>query len=141
MEVCPVSVKRYSHQRELIYQAVRASREHPTAEMVYQQLKPANPNLSLGTVYRNLNLLTEEGLLTRMSFQVDRYDAVTRPHTHFHCEKCGSVVDLDLFDENVPYLADLDRKAHDAQPGLRIDRHDLVFYGLCPACAASHETS
>ena len=59
--------KRYSRQREMIYRAVVGSKEHPTAEMVYQWLKPANPNLSLGTVYRNLNLLAEEGILIRPS--------------------------------------------------------------------------
>ena len=52
--------KRYSRQRELIYEAVLGSDQHPTAEMVFQWLKPENPSLSLGTVYRNLNLLTEE---------------------------------------------------------------------------------
>ena len=68
--------KRYSRQRELIYQAVLGSKEHPTAEMVYQWLKPVAPNLSLGTVYRNLTLLAEEGVLIRMPFPVDRKSVV-----------------------------------------------------------------
>lgn len=71
-------VKRYSRQRELIYRALLASKAHPTADMVYQMLKPENPNLSLGTVYRNLNLLAEEGIVVRMPFQ---WSAMTRiPH-------------------------------------------------------------
>ena len=53
--------KRYSRQRELIFEALKASHEHPTAEMMYQWLKPENPNLSLGTVYRNLNLAGRRG--------------------------------------------------------------------------------
>ena len=58
--------KRYSRQRELIYQALCQTDEHPTAEMVYRWLKPENPALSLGTVYRNLNLLADEGVIRRM---------------------------------------------------------------------------
>ena len=58
--------KRYSRQRELIYQTLMATDQHPTAEMIYNWLKPENPSLSLGTVYRNLNLLADEGSITRM---------------------------------------------------------------------------
>ncbi|MBO5034040.1 MAG: transcriptional repressor [Oscillospiraceae bacterium] len=121
--------KRYSRQRELIYQAVKNSPEHPTAEMVFQWLKPENPGLSLGTVYRNLNLLSQEGALRRMPFPVERYDACVEPHTHLRCETCGRVVDLKL-----DYDAAMDALAAQAQPGVRILRHDLTFYGLCEQC-------
>lgn len=119
--------KRYSRQRELIYNAVRSSKEHPTAEMVYELLRAENPNLSLGTVYRNLNLLAEEGLLLRLSFPVDRFDGCVEPHTHFRCDKCGRVLDLD-----VPFSADFG--AVEAAEGIKIRRHELIFYGLCPDC-------
>lgn len=121
--------KRYSRQRELIYQAVMESKEHPTAEMVYQWLKPVNPNLSLGTVYRNLNLLAEEGILVRMPYPVERYDACTAPHNHLRCEGCGRVIDLEL-----PYDTGLDAAAEASAPEVTIHRHDMVFYGLCPKC-------
>lgn len=126
--------KRYSRQRELIYEAVRESGEHPTAEMIYQRLKPSNPSLSLGTVYRNLNLLAEEGLLARMPFPVERYDAVTDPHSHLRCEGCGRVMDLDLV-----YDEALDAAAQAAEPGAEVHRHDVIFYGLCSACRESGE--
>ena len=87
-----MAVKRYSRQRELIYQALCATEEHPTADMVYQWLKPENPNLSLATVYRNLNLLADEGIITRMPFPVERYDAETKPHPHLRCHKCSGEV-------------------------------------------------
>lgn len=128
--------KRYSKQRELIYQAVCGTDRHPTAEMVYQWLKPTNPNLSLGTVYRNLNLLAEEGILMRMPFPVDRYDANTRPHPHFRCGGCGGVFDLDL-----EYEAEIDRAAAAAEPGFRIEGHDLLFFGKCPECVRDEETN
>lgn len=126
--------KRYSRQREMIYRAVAGSKEHPTAEMVYQWLKPANPNLSLGTVYRNLNLLAAEGTLVRMPFPVERYDACTQPHSHLRCEGCGRVVDVEL-----PYDGELDAAAGAAAPELTVHRHDVVFYGLCPACGKAEE--
>lgn len=121
--------KRYSRQREMIYRAVAGSKEHPTAEMVSQWLKPANPNLSLGTVYRNLNLLAEEGILIRMPFPVERYDACTEAHSHLRCDGCGRVVDLEL-----PYDAALDAVAGESAPELTIRCHDTVFYGLCDKC-------
>ena len=126
--------KRYSRQREMIYQAVCGTDQHPTAEMVYQWLKPANPNLSLGTVYRNLNLLADEGIIMRMPFPVERYDANTEPHTHVRCRGCGGVFDLEL-----AYDPEIDASACAAEPGFRIERHDLIFTGLCPHCGEQEE--
>ena len=121
--------KRYSRQRELIYEAVQGSREHPTAEMVYGWLRPENPNLSLGTVYRNLHQLSDEGLLVRMPFPVERYDAELTPHCHFRCKACGRVIDMEQ-----PYDPALDSEAKNDLAGYRVDGHDLVFTGLCPGC-------
>ena len=123
--------KRYSRQRELIYQALMHTDQHPTAEMVYQWLKPENPNLSLGTVYRNLNLLADEGTITRMDFPVERYDANTAPHPHFCCGCCGSVYDLEL-----PYDRALDERAALAG-GHQIKGHELLFRGTCAHCAGN----
>lgn len=124
--------KRYSRQRELIYQALMNTDQHPTAEMVYQWLKPTNPNLSLGTVYRNLNLLVDEGAAVRMAFPVERYDANVEPHPHFRCETCGGVFDLDL-----PYDKGLDEKAVLAS-GHDIRSHELIFRGICANCKPKH---
>lgn len=123
-----MAVQRYSRQRELIYNTVRASRTHPTAEMVHAALKPACPNLSLGTVYRNLHLLSDEGKLRRMPFPVERFDGDLHPHGHFCCASCGRVSDVEL-----AYDAALDRAAQ--AMGHRVDRHEIVYYGLCAACA------
>lgn len=125
--------KRYSKQRELIYQCLMESCEHPTAEMLYHWLKPENPSLSLGTVYRNLNLLADEGLITRMPFPIERYDADTRPHPHFRCRKCGAVYDM----EGVGYDDELDEKVG-AMSGHQVERHDLLFSGICTNCITRH---
>lgn len=125
--------KRYSRQRELIHNQLMATDQHPTAEMLYQWLKPDNPNLSLGTVYRNLNLLADEGAITRMAFPVERYDANTMPHPHFQCRGCGNVYDL----EGLPYDGALDAAAAQAS-GHLVDRHELIFSGTCVRCTQKH---
>ena len=121
--------RRYSKQRELIFEAVCGTNEHPTAETVYHWLKPDNPALSLGTVYRNLNLLADEGRLLRLPLPVERFDANTAPHAHFRCRLCGRVYDLDGLD----YNAGLDEKA-ETRSGHRVERHELIFTGVCANC-------
>ena len=125
--------KRYTKQRELIYNAVMNTDRHPTAETVYNWLKPENPGLSLGTVYRNLNQLADEGSILRLSFPVERYDANTRPHPHFICKKCGNVFDL----EGISYDTSLDEQAETAN-GHTVERHDLLFSGVCINCTEKH---
>lgn len=122
-------MQRYSQQRERIYQAVCRSHQHPTAEMVYNSLKEEMPRLSLGTVYRNLHQMAREGRLRELEGPVARFDAVLRRHTHFTCINCGRVMDL----EGVPYDDRLDQLA--AGAGCVVEGHDLMFSGLCPACA------
>lgn len=125
--------KRYSRQRELIYQHLMTTDEHPTAEMIYNGLKPENPSLSLGTVYRNLNLLADEGIITRMPFPVERYDANVEPHPHFRCRACGGVYDL----EGILYDGRLDEAAAQCS-GHQVERHELVFSGTCVHCTKKH---
>ena len=120
--------QRYSRQRERIYETVRASREHPTAQMVYDALRPELPSLSLGTVYRNLQQMAAEGRLVQLDGPVARFDAVVTPHTHLCCARCGRVADGML-----PYDAALDRSA--SEEGWSITGHSLLFTGICPACA------
>ena len=123
--------RRYSKQRELIYQALTCTDCHPTADMVYQMLKPENPTLSLGTVYRNLNLLVEEGEISRLPFPVERYDAKIKPHPHFRCVVCEQVIDLDL-----PYDQRLDDQV--AALGHHVSSHSVLFTGTCANCMQKH---
>lgn len=87
---------RYSRQREEIYQYLLASEEHPSAEMIYQDLRKRMTNLSLATVYRNLRVLEELGQVRRVNTpqSMERYDAHCQPHPHFICTVCGRVLDL-----------------------------------------------
>lgn len=129
-------IKRYSRQRELILDALLNTDKHPTAETVYNWLKPENPGLSLGTVYRNLNQLADEGRIIRLAFPVERFDANTQPHAHMLCKNCGNVYDL----MDVCYDKSLDEFA-ECSSGHRILYHELLFTGICKLCTEKINTN
>ena len=123
--------QRFSQQRERIYQTVLESRAHPTAEMVYQQLKPEMPRLSLGTVYRNLLFFQQNGTIQSVGVVngQERFAAVTAPHSHFVCTSCGAVIDLHRIPMD-PALTAVVRELY----GFEVQRHELTFYGRCQKC-------
>ena len=123
-----MKTSRYSRQKEIIFNALTRTKEHPTAEMLYEWLKPENPHLSLGTVYRNLNRLVCEGDIIRLNFPVERYDANVQPHPHMKCLQCGRGIDIPI-----PYDARLNDQASDLT-GHEIYGHELVFSGVCFQC-------
>lgn len=129
-EVNALAGIKYSKQREAILTYLKSTKEHPTAEMVYSELRMEYPRLSLGTVYRNLNLLAECGEILRLNCGdgIDHFDAVVRPHNHFICKKCGRVMDLDM-----PSLEFIDEKAAENFGG-NIQGHQIYFYGWCKDC-------
>ena len=108
-----------------------ASEEHPSAEMVYNDLRPEIPGLSLGTVYRNLKLLEELGKVRRgASYQgAERYDACCGDHAHFLCEGCGLLHDLGGANSQAI------RDAITLEDGFTINKLDLTVTGHCPNCA------
>src|SRR5699024_5058374 len=117
--------------REAILTAIRSTYCHPSAEWVYQKLKPEHPDLSLGTVYRNLIFFQQRGDIQSVGVVKgqERFDAVTTPHSHFVCNSCGAVSDL----HEIQLDAGLDRSVGQ-QYGLAVERHELTFYGWCPEC-------
>ncbi|MBO1680742.1 Fur family transcriptional regulator [Bittarella massiliensis (ex Durand et al. 2017)] len=121
---------KYSRQRELVLAAVKSSMEHPTADMVYAALKADNPSLSLGTVYRNLNLLAQMGQIHKIGMPEgsDRFDGRTDEHYHMLCQKCGRVYDVQL-----DTLSELDGQIQ-SQTGFLVHSHDLIVRGVCRAC-------
>lgn len=121
---------KYSRQRESIKEFLSSSCEHPTADVVYLNVKHEFPNISLGTVYRNLNLLTDLGDAIKITTPNGgvHFDGRTAPHYHFYCTKCGSVLDLDL-DE----LKFVNEAAAENFDGV-IENHSMLFYGTCKNC-------
>lgn len=87
-----------TRQQEIIRRLLEQSETHPTAEDLYWEAKKEMPNISMGTVYRNLGQMAEEGSIVRLHFpgQPDHYDKMIHPHDHAICVKCGSISDVEL---------------------------------------------
>ena len=95
-----MSTLKYSRQRESIKVCLQGRKDHPTADMLYTDVRKEFPNISLGTVYRNLSLLSELGEIKRLTTGdgPDRFDGDTSTHHHFICRKCHCVTDLTMRD-------------------------------------------
>ncbi len=128
----PTTPLRHSRQRESIRQFLATTREHPTADLVYQHMKVEFPNISLATVYRNLNLLTDIGEAIRITppDSADRFDGNTMPHNHFYCTRCKCILDLDLDMEEIEPLY----QAASANFDGIIESSNTFFFGLCGNC-------
>ena len=131
----PVLPGKYSRQRELVYRAVMESSEHPTAEAVYQKVRCDCPDISLGTVYRNLGRLAECGAIRRIGVPEgsDHFDGTLREHYHLFCTSCGCVCDVDL-----PELEGL-QQVVEQRTGFAVTGHDLILRGLCEDCRKKSE--
>lgn len=126
---------KYSRQREELYRILSSVKTHPTADWLYSELRKVIPNVSLGTVYRNLNLLNEAGMIQKIEVgtPTDHFDANADNHYHFVCTKCEKVQDLDM-----PILSELDEQAKTCIDGT-ICGHSLLFYGVCHECQKKKE--
>ena len=123
---------KYSRQRESIKHYLMTTKEHPTADTVYLHVKKDFPNISLGTVYRSLNLLTDIGEAVKISTPNggDRFDGRLEPHNHFLCTKCGRLLDLDL---DMHSIEEVNRLAAENFDGV-ITSSSMLFYGECSDC-------
>lgn len=117
--------------RNAILSYLRSTDAHPSADMVFAHLKPEFPDLSLGTVYRNLSMFRQQGTIASVGTVngVERFDWNTQPHVHFVCTGCSAVVDM-------PQLAISREMAHAAEAafGGKVDACQLTFTGLCSVC-------
>ena len=121
---------KHSRQREAILLNLSKRYDHPTAETVYLDIKREFPNISLGTVYRNLSLLSDLGEIQKIATGTgpDRFDGNPNPHYHFHCRNCQCVMDIPMAEQT-----DINQVAAIAFPGI-IEGSITQFYGLCPEC-------
>lgn len=124
---------KYSRQRESIKASLMERKDHPTADAIYTSIREDFPNISLGTVYRNLNLLVDLGEIQRLSCGdgTDHFDYDTSPHYHYVCRQCGSIMDLPM--ETATKLEEEARKYVDGT----VEEHSVFFYGTCGECSHS----
>ena len=120
---------RRSKQRERILQTLQGTDSHPKAEWIYLKLKSEIPNLSFGTVYRNLAILQEQGFIQKMPLgTTDRFEGKITPHYHLVCERCGRIADIEM-----PMYAEINDKAN-KMSSFKINRHRIDFFGTCEKC-------
>jgi Fe2+ or Zn2+ uptake regulation protein len=125
--------RRMTPQREIILEILNGKNVHPTADDVYQIVRGRLPKISLGTVYRNLELLTEQGLIkvVGMGGNQRRYEGNIAEHYHLKCVSCGRLEDAPV--ETIPFPDDLMNEKRN----FKVAGHNLEFLGLCPACRAN----
>lgn len=123
-------MRRQTKQREAILRFLRNTRSHPTADQIYDEVRLDIPNISKGTVYRNLQVLQEDGVVSELKLNgtLSRYEAKQESHYHFRCEKCGRVFDLDE-----PVDKELDDRVA-KKSGFKVLYHQTEFRGLCKDC-------
>ncbi len=128
---------RKSKQKEAIVRVLKDTNSHPTADWVYEQVRREIPNISLGTVYRNLKLLKQEGEILEIEFAgtLGRFNGNTEKHYHFRCEQCGRIFDLD---------EPVDKESNERvaqKTGFKVSHHLLEFRGLCKDCQSGEGLS
>lgn len=121
---------RMTEQRRVILEEIKKSHRHLTASEVYDLVRGSLPNISLGTVYRNLETLSDLGLIRRLDLgdTKRRYDFTTEKHYHIRCVKCGKVEDIAI--ESLDSIC----PRNDGDCGWRILDHNLEVTGICPIC-------
>lgn len=122
--------RRNTIQRDIVLKAVRSLGNHASADEIYACVSKDFPSIGKGTVYRNLNILAEEGEIRKVEIPEgpDRFDHNVGKHYHVTCIKCRKVFDADM-----DVLTDLNEKIHSKNGMIFLD-HDIVFKGLCPNC-------
>lgn len=123
---------RHTLQRSLILEAVKELHCHATADEIYDLIVMKHPNISRGTVYRNLNLLSDLGEIRKVEIPsgADRFDHECRAHYHARCVKCNKVFNVEM-----DYISDLQKNIKDTH-GFEFTGHDLIFKGICQECNA-----
>ncbi|NLL19059.1 MAG: transcriptional repressor [Clostridia bacterium] len=125
---------RNTKQKKVILEVLKGTDSHPTADWIYEQARKVLPDISLGTVYRNLRILTESEVIRELNYgsTYSRYDGNPVEHYHFVCTKCQRV-----FDVPIEVLHDINTKVEEAT-GWRVEMHRMEFYGTCEDCNQSN---
>lgn len=123
-------MSRNSKQRQAIARVLMNTKCHPTADWVYEQVRKEIPNVSLGTVYRNLKMMKDQGQILELGLAgaLSRFDGNPQNHYHFRCDRCGRVYDIDE-----PIDSSMDERVA-MSTGFTVLNHRLEFRGLCNDC-------
>lgn len=124
---------RNTNQRKLVFDLMEKNYTHPTADEIYELARKIEPHISRGTVYRNLNFLSEKGEILKISVpdSAEHFDCTVKDHYHFHCDICGKLCDTpeSVFVEMEKAVKEMEEK------GFSVQGHNLIFTGICPECS------
>jgi len=125
-----MNIQRNTVQRQIVLDALKKLKTHPTIDEVYTVIHTDHPSISRMTVYRNLRQLAHNGFIRQVTLcdGMERYDDRTSQHYHFKCQDCGSIIDVDI-----EYLADINDAVQEKYV-VQVDKHYVVFSGFCPMC-------
>ena len=121
----------YSKQREVILESIKENRIHPTAEEIYQLVIQKEPKISKSTVYRNINILLEQGSIRKITMVTgpDRFEYQQEEHQHIICENCGKIMDF-CYNFNIPQI----EKKITSQLKNTFEINNVILYGICEDC-------
>lgn len=123
------TLKNYSRQREAILNVLRSTKSHPTAAWIYENVRKELPNISLGTVYRNLSVLEQENIIRKISVgdASEHFDGDLSTHSHFYCKSCKQITDI-------PFDATASIKEVEEQNDVSVESATYTFVGVCKPC-------
>ncbi len=121
---------RDTKQRQAILDVLRGTTSHPTADWIYDEVRKVIPNISKGTVYRNLKILRDTGQISELNLSgtISRFEGRQDNHYHFRCDNCGRVFDVDE-----PVDKEIDKRVAE-RTGFKVLCHQTEFRGLCKDC-------
>ncbi len=127
-------MKNYSRQREAILNVLCSTKSHPTAAWIYEKVRETIPNISLGTVYRNLGVLESEGHIRKIPVgdNHEHFDGDISHHSHFYCKSCEQIIDIFIETED-------SRTMVEKETGARVDSYTYTFSGVCKKCLYDKE--
>ena len=122
-------MKNYSRQREAILNVLRSTKSHPTAAWIYEKVRQELPNISLGTVYRNLAVLESENYIRKISVgdASEHFDGDLSTHSHFYCKSCQNITDIVIDTGDACRLVE-------KETGAEVDSGTYTFTGICKNC-------
>lgn len=125
-----MAIRKFSRQRESIIENLKNRVDHPTADMVYTDIRKIYPNVSLGTVYRNLSVLAEEKIIQKLITDdgVLHFDYNVNPHNHFVCRVCQGMTDLPMI-RSEGFIEEAKKQYSGS-----IEKCEVTFYGICGKC-------
>ena len=125
---------RLTPQRQQVYEVLMQKRDHPTADEVFIRAKQEMPDISMATVYNCLDALVKSGIVRQVNLEraATRYCPNMKEHTHFHCDECGRMYDIDYHSEACQHEVEI-------PDGFKVSHLELSIRGLCPACVSKKE--